>query len=185
VRIKALTYAYAFICTSLCTHDRYDDDETFAIVKQRFSERRGIVDLQTATVGRLAGVAPKSTWGAVTPPQVQQVYELHKKVVKLVKDGEVGRGSNVSYDFNLRDLLKLLDVLDGNAANMREHCESEDTATATTRAATDGARRGQPDIRVLALNSFASLVYARSFQSQSDQAKVMALIDKELPVHSI
>eukprot|EP00953_Heterococcus_sp_UTEX-ZZ885_P016881 9474-Heterococcus_DN1.PRE.2 len=160
---------------TFATSNSYDDAETFAIVKRRFAERKGIMDLSERT-----GVSSNTTdtvTGVITPDQLLMQYELYKEVVKLVQERKVGRGG--TYDINLRDLLKLLDVLDGNAQHLRDHYEHEHQHTATSANTT-----AADDVLMLALHSIASLVYARRFQSQADQARVMAVIDKMLPLSS-
>jgi Midasin AAA lid domain len=153
----------------------YDDAETFAIVKRRFAKRKGIMDLSEGT--NASSNTTSTVTGVITPDQLWMQYELYKKIVKLVQEREVGRGG--TYDINLRDLLKLLDVLDGNAQHLRDHYEHEHYQHAATSANTTAAT---DDVRMLALHSFASLLYARRFQSQADQARVMAVIDKMLPL---
>jgi Midasin AAA lid domain len=149
----------------------YDDAETFAIVKRRFAERKGIIDLSQST--SVSSNTTDTVTRVITPDQLLMQYELYKEIVKLVQEREVGRGG--TYDINLRDLLKLLDVLDGNAQHLRDHYEHDHHQHTATSANTIAAA---DDVRMLASHSFASLVYARRLQSQADQARVMAVIDK-------
>lgn len=119
-------------------------------------------------------------WGVITRPQLEKVYKLHLKIIEWVGQRDIGR-SGGPFEFNLRDLIKLRDVLEGNAHNMRDHYrffrpnaawagELEQESSTT--------HQEPPDVRTLTLNKFASLVYARRFQSRDDQRRVQDLIDQ-------
>lgn len=119
-------------------------------------------------------------WDVITRPQLEKVYQLHREIIDLVGQRDIGR-SGGPFEFNLRDLIKLRDVLEGNAHNMRVHyrffkpnaalADEVDEQTSTTQAE-------PPDIRTLTLNKFVSLVYARRFQSRDDQRRVQGLINQ-------
>lgn len=149
----------------------FRDDELLEIIKRSFA-----LLLDTSHSG-----TSEEDWGVITSAQLEKVYHLHLKIIDWVRQRDIGR-SGGPFEFNLRDLIKLRDVLDGIAHNMRDHyrffrqnavsVDEQDGQGSMTHAE-------PPDVRTLTLNKFVSLVYARRFQSRDDQRRVQDLINQE------
>lgn len=146
-----------------CPQHRFDKDELRNIIKTSFA---GL--LEDSDHGDR-----KKDWNVITISQLDKVFELHLKIIELVEQRDIGR-SGGPFEFNLRDLIKLRDVLEGNAHNMRDHYRYPKANTALA----NEIDEGPPDVRTLILNKFVSLVYARRFQSRDDQRRVQELINQ-------
>lgn len=134
---------------------RFKDDELLEIIKRSFALL-------------LDGSSPggcEEDWGVITRDQLEKVYKLHLKIIDWVGQRDIGR-SGGPFEFNLRDLFKLRDVLEGNAHNMRDHYRFFRPNAAL--AGEIDEQSSTPDVRTLTLNKFVSLVYARRFQSRDD-----------------
>jgi MoxR-like ATPase len=127
-----------------------------------------------------------SDWGVVTKDQLQIIFNLHSEFQRLVAQKELGRVGG-PYEFNLRDLMKLRDVLAGNAGNLRDHYrfynKTAEQMSGSGESANDRLKRDE-DVRTLALHKFMQLVYARRFHSEQDRRRAVALIGEPqfLPV---
>ncbi|CAM9111349.1 unnamed protein product, partial [Ectocarpus sp. 13 AM-2016] len=150
--------------------DRFKDDELLEIIKRSFA-----LLLDASSPG-----GDGEDWGVITESQLEKVYNLHRKIIDWVGQRDIGR-SGGPFEFNLRDLIKLRDVLDGNAHNMHDHYRffrpnAASAGEPEQRSSTTHTE--PPDVRTLALNKFVSLVYARRFQSRDDQRRVQDLINQ-------
>eukprot|EP00961_Rhodomonas_salina_P136391 1835103-Rhodomonas_salina.1 len=96
----------------------------------------------------------------------------------MVKLGKVGRIGG-PYEFNLRDLVKMKDVLSGNAKDQKFHYQQ-------TFGAVDGMHTPKCEVNeavnLLLLRKVADLVYARPFHSLMDQDQVRQEIEKVFPL---
>ncbi|CAM9430054.1 unnamed protein product, partial [Ectocarpus sp. 6 AP-2014] len=150
--------------------DRFKDDELLEIINRSFAL---LLDASSPGGG-------EEDWGVITTSQLEKVYRLHRKIIDWVGQRDIGR-SGGPFEFNLRDLIKLRDVLEGNAHNMHDHYHffrpnAASAGEPEQRSSTTHAE--PPDVRTLALNKFVSLVYARRFQSRDDQRRVQDLINQ-------
>jgi MoxR-like ATPase len=147
--------------------DGYGHVETFEILKRCFVK---LLEVPNSS---------DKTWGALTYGQLTQLYELHCEFGRLVASRDLGRVGG-PFEFNLRDLMKLKDVLAGNADNFRDHYrfynKSVDQLEADVKNRAGDATHNDSDIRTLALQKFALLVYAARFQCQEDRDKAESLI---------
>ncbi len=152
---------------------RFKDGEVLEIIKRSFAL---LLDRS-----RPDEPEEEKNWGPITRPQLEKVYHLHLQIITLVGQRDIGR-SGGPFEFNLRDLIKLRDVLEGNAHNMRDHYRFLKSSTALANEADERSSVTHAelpdDVRTITLNKFVSLVYARRFQSRADQRRVQDLIDQ-------
>lgn len=126
----------------------------------------------------LGGGATVVDWPLMTLTDLALVHSIHLEVQAAASKRIIGK-SGGPYDFNLRDLGKLRDVLDGNSRDLRDHCKFFAASSNTTQGTTDDS-----DVRRLAVRKFTELVYARRFYGEADAAVVIGIINKHLPLAS-
>ncbi|XP_062514773.1 uncharacterized protein LOC134190335 [Corticium candelabrum] len=108
---------------------------------------------------------------------LRNLVQLHRDVKELVDRKEIGKQGG-PYELNVRDLLKMRDVLYGNIFSLRSHLQL-----------TDGERQSKvarqafvnDNARIAALRTAGDLVYSKRFLSLEDQTKVMTVVDKLFP----
>ena len=112
--------------------------------------------------------------GLVTESQVSSIFKLHEAVLQKIKAREIGRLGG-PYEFNLRDLAKVKDVLQ---ACMHDHVlhygflpEQRDQSQQVS----------QSSIAILAIRQYLQLVYGQRFQEAADQKAVSQLIEELFP----
>jgi MoxR-like ATPase len=167
--------------------EAYDVVDMFMILKRLFK------DLLT----------DESTEGLITLKDLEHIFALHQDVQRHVGARKLGRIGG-PFDFNLRDLTKLYDVLRGNAKDLLDHMkffrnDSWESASVSAgggagsgsileadcvkgAALTTGVSLASSAPFIVAVRAFARLVYGACFQCDEDQAVVRGLVDKHLPI---
>ncbi|GBG29381.1 Dynein heavy chain, cytoplasmic [Hondaea fermentalgiana] len=102
---------------------------------------------------------------------LEALFEIHWDLQDLASQKKIGKGHG-GCGFNLRDLMKLRDLLAGNAANITDHFASENVPL-------------QTDIRSVILKRLASIVYVDGLQSAEEQVLANQVLDKHLPVEDL
>ncbi|KAL3933399.1 MAG: hypothetical protein SGPRY_000294, partial [Prymnesium sp.] len=121
------------------------------------SQLRGRGLLQTKTSG------PR----IITKSLARSALQLHNAIRTLVSERKVGRGGG-PFDFNLRDLTKVIDLLSGNAANLTEHYQQSSVGDDLA-----------SDVGTQVLAKIMNVVYAGRFQTPEDQEEVRHLIEDD------
>ena len=114
----------------------------------------------------------------ITDSQLCKLFELHMEVVKQVKARDLGRLGG-PYDFNLRDMAKVRDVLQGCMQDHMCHYGFLPKTQQEVQQASYG------DIANLAIRQYLQLVYAQRFQDTADQTVVYKLIESKFPGMSV
>lgn len=114
----------------------------------------------------------------ITDKQLCSIFDLHMEVVKLVKAREIGRLGG-PYDFNLRDMAKVKDVLQ---SCMQDHMCHYGFLPKSQQEQSQQASYG--DVAIVAIRQYLQLVYTQRFQDTADQAKVNELIERRFPSSS-
>ena len=112
---------------------------------------------------------------------LRNLVQLHRDVKEMVDRKEIGKQGG-PYDLNVRDLLKMRDVLYGNIFSLRSHLELHGNERQSK-----AARRTfvNDNARIAALRTASDLVYSKRFLSLDDQRKVMKVVDKLFPAVGI
>ena len=102
---------------------------------------------------------------------VKRLLDFHFGVKLMISRREIGRQGG-PYELNVRDLLKVGDVLEGNMENHLSHMELSSSEKNVYEL--DNAR-------VISIRTAVSLVYCRLFNDVEDQEKVQQQIKKYFP----
>ncbi|CAF1634116.1 unnamed protein product [Rotaria magnacalcarata] len=145
--------------------DPYDDIELKLIVETVFSD--------LLPENRNSQTTPAGDWPILTHSQLDKVFELHKEIHKLVSSRDIGQTGG-PHEINLRDLIKLCDVLRKNARDLRDHY--------TYFPNTSSSSGKEIDVRLIIIRKFFRLVYGMRWQDVNDRLKVDELIDNYLPI---
>ncbi|CAF4810853.1 unnamed protein product, partial [Rotaria sp. Silwood1] len=145
--------------------DPYDDIELQLIVTSVFSD--------LLPENKNSETTKTGDWPILTHEQLNQVFKLHKEIHKLVSSRDIGQTGG-PHEINLRDLIKLCDVLRKNAPDLRDHY--------TFFPKTSSVSGVKLDIRLIIIRKFFRLVYGMRWQDINDRLKVDALINKYLPI---
>lgn len=112
--------------------------------------------------------------------QLGDLFALHCIIKGMVGKGDIGRVGG-PYEINLRDLVKVRDVLSGNSKDQQVH-HAINKAKGEPEAGQSAAAGQVEDVSVLSLTKFAELVYAAPFHSLEDQVKVKEQIAIAFPL---
>ena len=106
--------------------------------------------------------------------ELNSLVSLHQEVKELVDCKDIGKQGG-PYDFNVRDLLKVGDVIKGNMLSLLSHLELSETDVESS----DVRYAFLSDVaRIGALRTSCELVYSRRFRSLEDQEKVTEIVDR-------
>jgi MoxR-like ATPase len=122
-------------------------------------------------------------WAILTEDLRASVYATHKAICEKVAAREIGAEGG-PFEFNLRDLTKLRDVLGGNAKDLRDYYRFSTAPQSKTDEQSSDQDLSDTDVRLLALRKFVDLVYCRCFQSVADQEAARDLINDKLACKS-
>eukprot|EP00698_Gefionella_okellyi_P002235 TRINITY_DN12053_c0_g1_i1.p1 TRINITY_DN12053_c0_g1~~TRINITY_DN12053_c0_g1_i1.p1 ORF type:complete len:399 (-),score=101.43 TRINITY_DN12053_c0_g1_i1:23-1219(-) len=136
----------------------------------------------------LLKAAVQSSTPCIHPLHVNIVYEVHIKVVKAVRRHQIGKLGG-PYDFNLREIEKLIAVLQGIAPTQGHHlaleaalAEDIDQWVAKDRTSAADSRKPVDALDKRGLRNCLNIVYAAPFQDPADQQAVQNIIATELGV---
>ena len=142
--------------------------------------------------------------GHLTEQQITCIFNLHKAVCTRTSKREIGRKGG-TYEFTLRDLSKVHDIVEGNLKDQILHynriqpslnSEASSMSTSTDRVSTQQTA-GQTtlvegttgvevtDVAQIVVRKAIELVYKHKFQCPEDQQRVMELINKKIPAPAI
>ncbi|CAF1537809.1 unnamed protein product, partial [Rotaria sordida] len=135
--------------------DPYDDIELKLIVTTVFSD--------LLPENRNSQTTETGDWPILTHSQLDKVFELHKEIHKLVSSRDIGQ-TDGPREINLRDLIKLCDILRKNARDLRDHY--------TYFPNTSSSNGKDIDVRLIIIRKFFRLVYGMRWQDINDRLKV-------------
>ena len=115
-------------------------------------------------------VAKKLVPGLLRKEDVAALLNLHFEVKTMISRREIGRRGG-PYELNVRDLLKVGDVLAGNMQTQLSHMELSDSVVYE-----------RDNARVMSIRTATSMVYCRLFHGREDQARVQERINKHFPL---
>eukprot|EP00467_Chlorarachnion_reptans_P010801 CAMPEP_0114502740 /NCGR_PEP_ID=MMETSP0109-20121206/9264_1 /TAXON_ID=29199 /ORGANISM="Chlorarachnion reptans, Strain CCCM449" /LENGTH=7408 /DNA_ID=CAMNT_0001680699 /DNA_START=96 /DNA_END=22323 /DNA_ORIENTATION=+ len=102
-----------------------------------------------------------------------KILKIHNEVMKEADQRKIGQVGG-PFEFNLRDLLRLVNILD---SNLDDALRLSDDAT--------GSTNNRSETRLIAVvKKFIELPYVRVFHTQSDQQRAMDIVDKALGTKS-
>ena len=108
---------------------------------------------------------------------LRNLVQLHRDVKEMVDRKEIGKQGG-PYELNVRDLLKMRDVLYGNIFSLRSHLELNEDERQSKAARQTFVN---DNARIAALRTASELVYSKRFSSIEDQRKVITAVDKLFP----
>ena len=108
--------------------------------------------------------------GLLKRQDVGALLDLHFEVKTMIDRREIGRRGG-PYELNVRDLLKVGDILAGNMQTQLSHMELSEAVVYE-----------QNEARVKSIRTAASMVYCRLFHGREDQVKVQEHITKRFPL---
>lgn len=142
------------------------------IIKDENGKSHAINELKQIVYSKFDDILQDSTkWGVLTSEQLENIFQVHEKVRDLVDLKKIGKGLS-GCNFNLRDLIKLHDVLKGNAENIEDHFSQEDDSNKQVESG---------DVRTILLRRFLKIIYARGLHDIKEQSIVEECINEEFP----